>query len=135
MFEPVGNTVQGPTVGIAKSLTATTSTQLPLTVWVTDANVLEGARKSPPGPPITITWSKFRGPGAVTFAKEKPPLEKAEFKAPPGSTVTAKFNTTATFSEPGDHLLEVTANDWSGDGGRGFQCGWINAQVKVTVKT
>ena len=81
MFEPVGNTVQGPTVGIAKSLTATTSTQLPLTVWVTDATVLEGARKSPPGPPITITWSKFRGPGAVTFAKEKPPLEKAEFKA------------------------------------------------------
>ena len=33
----------------------------------------------------------------VTFAKEKPPLEKAEFKAPPGSTVTAKFSTTATF--------------------------------------
>jgi len=26
------------------------------------------------------------------------------------------------------------ANDWSGDGGRGFQCCWSNAQVKVSVK-
>jgi hypothetical protein len=81
-----------------------------------------------------ITWSKFRGPGDVTFAKEKPPLEKTEFAAPPGTAVTARFSTTATFSEPGEYILEVTANDWSGDGGRGFQCCWTNAQVKVTVK-
>jgi len=28
----------------------------------------------------------------------------------------------------------VLANDWSGDGGRGFQCCWSNAQVKVSIK-
>jgi len=27
----------------------------------------------------------------------------------------------------------VVANDWSGEGGRGFQCCWSNAQVKVSV--
>src|SRR5215469_14057946 len=135
LFEPGGRTVQGPPLGIANSLTATVSNPLPLTVRAADdAKVLEGARKSPPGPPITITWAMFRGPGTVTFSKEKPPLEKAEFKAPPGSTVAAKFSTSATFSEPGEYILEVTANDWSGEGGRGFQCCWTNAQVKVTVK-
>lgn len=133
-FEPDGASVQGPPRGIAKSLTASVSGPLPLTVWAADdAKVLEGAKKPPSGPPIVITWSKFRGPGEVTFSREKPPLEKAEFKAPPGTVVTAKFSTTATFSEPGGYVLEVTANDWSGEGGRGFQCCWTNAQVKVTV--
>jgi hypothetical protein len=45
-----------------------------------------------------------------------------------------KATTTATFSEPGDYIIEVAANDWSGEGGRGFQCCWTTAQVKVSVK-
>jgi len=45
-----------------------------------------------------------------------------------------KATTTATFSEAGDYIIEVAANDWSGEGGRGFQCCWTSAQVKVTVK-
>jgi hypothetical protein len=134
-FEPGGAWLQGPPRGIAKSLDASIPTPLSLTVWAADdAKVLEGSKKTPQGPPVVITWSKFRGPGDVTFSKEKPPLEKTEFAAPPGTTVTARFSTTATFSEPGEYILEVTANDWSGDGGRGFQCCWTSAQVKVTVK-
>jgi hypothetical protein len=31
-------------------------------------------------------------------------------------------------------VLRVVANDWSGDGGGGFQCCWTNGQVKVSVK-
>jgi len=31
-------------------------------------------------------------------------------------------------------VLHIVANDWSGDGGGGFQCCWTNAQVKVSVK-
>jgi hypothetical protein len=42
--------------------------------------------------------------------------------------------TTATFSEPGEYTLAVVANDYSGDGGGGFQCCWSTGQVKVTVK-
>jgi len=45
-----------------------------------------------------------------------------------------KATTTATFSQPGEYLLKLTANDNSGEGGRGFQCCWSNAYVKVVVK-
>jgi hypothetical protein len=41
---------------------------------------------------------------------------------------------TATFSEPGEYLLHVLANDASADGEKGYQCCWSNAQVKVSVK-
>jgi hypothetical protein len=134
-FEPGSLILQGPPRGTAKSLNASMATPLALTVWAADdARVLEGSKKTPQGPPIVITWSKFRGPGDVTFAKEKPALEKVEFAAPAGSKVTAKFTTSATFSEPGEYILEVTGNDWSGEGGRGFQCCWTNAQVQVMVK-
>ena len=106
-----------------------------LTAWAADdAKVLEGAKKKLPGPPLLVTWCKFRGPGTVTFAKEKPDLEIAEFKATEGSRVSGKATTTATFSEPGEYVLRVVVNDWSGDGGRGFQCCWTNAMVKVSVK-
>jgi len=83
---------------------------------------------------VSITWSKMRGPGEVTFDKGKPALEKVEFKAPEGAKFTGKGTATATFSEPGDYLLKVTANDNSGEGGRGFQCCWSNAYVNVAVK-
>ena len=41
--------------------------------------------------------------------------------------------TTAKFSEPGEYILHVTANDYSGDGGGGEVCCWTTAMVKVTV--
>jgi hypothetical protein len=46
---------------------------------------------------------------------------------------TGPMSTTASFSEPGEYVLLVQANDWTGKGGTGFQCCWTNAQVKVTV--
>jgi hypothetical protein len=48
--------------------------------------------------------------------------------------VSGTASTSATFSEPGDYLLLVVANDWSGVGGHGYQCCWTNAYVKVSVK-
>jgi hypothetical protein len=39
-----------------------------------------------------------------------------------------------TFSEPGEYTLSVTANDYSGEGGSGFQCCWTTALVKVRVE-
>ena len=71
---------------------------------------------------------------SVGNALEKPKAEKAEFKAPEGTAFSGKAATTATFSAPGDYVLEVVANDISGVGGGGFQCCWTTAQVKVTVK-
>ncbi len=133
-FAPAGPFVQGPRP-ISTTLSATMPDPVTLTVWAADdAKVLEGSRRAPTGPPLTVTWCKYRGPGNVTFAKEKPALEKVEFQAPAGAKVSGKFTTTATFSAPGDYILRVVANDWSGDGGRGFQCCWTNAMVKVSVK-
>jgi hypothetical protein len=83
---------------------------------------------------VTLTWSKYRGPGTVTFASEKPAIENADFKPPEFTTFSGKASTNATFSAPGEYILRLQANDYSGDGGRGFQCCWSNAQVKVSVK-
>lgn len=133
-FDEGASTLQGPPRGFAKSLKATVGEPLPLTVWVSDdAKVPVGALTAPKTPAAVITWTKLRGPGTVTFAKDKPPAEKTEWKAPPQANFMGKATTTATFSEPGDYIIEVVANDWSGEGGRGFQCCWTSAQVKVNV--
>jgi hypothetical protein len=66
-------------------------------------------------------------------AKAKPNVEKL----PPGKD-NAAFNGKATtnvkFSEAGDYVLHVTVNDYSGEGGGGFQCCWTTGLVKVSVK-
>ena len=132
-FSDKGPLGQGPRP-ISATLKTAVMQPLPLTVWVADD------AKAPPGAPAlklpaaTVSWSKMRGPGTVMFAIERPPLEKVDFEAPANTVFRAKAATTATFSEPGDYVLRVVANDWSGDGGRGFQCCWTNALVNVIVK-
>jgi hypothetical protein len=132
-FEEGGASVQGPR-GMSFALETTMPNPVTLNLWTADdAKTFQGG-KAPDSPPVTVTWSKFRGPGAVKFANSKPPVEKAERKWNPTPAVSGKATTTATFSEPGEYVLHVVANDWSGDGGGGFQCCWTNGQVKVTVK-
>ena len=132
-FEENGPSVQGP-LGLGPALTTTLPNPLSLTVWVADdAKTFPGA-KPPRIPPVALTWSKYRGPGSVTFAKDKPAVEKTEGKGPEAAPFNGKATTTATFSEPGEYVLLVVANDWSGEGGRGFQCCWTTGHVKVSVK-
>jgi hypothetical protein len=132
-FEETGPFVNGPR-GHGKSLLAMAGDPLTLPLWVADdASVIPGATR-PRTPAVTLSWSKFRGPGSVTFANDRPPAETAPFDGPPQTVFHGKAATTATFGEPGEYVLRVVANDWSGDGGRGFQCCWSNAQVKVSVK-
>jgi hypothetical protein len=132
-FEEGALGVNGPR-GHSVSLTTTFPNPLTLTTWVSDDGKLA------PMPnrfvrydPLKIRWSKFRGPGAVTFADNRPALEKIESKMTPAPAFSVRATTTATFSEPGEYLLHVVANDASGDRGRGLCC-WSNAQVKVSVK-
>jgi len=132
-FAPAGPFVQGPR-GQSTSLATMLPNPVELDLWVADdASVVPGATR-PVTPAVAITWSKYRGPGTVTFAKDKPAVEKTDFAAPPSTTFQGKAVTTATFSEPGEYVLHALANDWSGEGGRGFQCCWSNAEVTVTVK-
>lgn len=134
-FEPAGIAVTGPPSAIAATYSVTMPEPVALNVWATDEgpkmNVPEPAPQSrtrprapSSPPPLAISWSKFRGPGSVTFDSPKPALDAANGKA----------TTTANFSEPGEYILRVQANDQTGDGGGGFQCCWTNAHVRVTVR-
>jgi hypothetical protein len=135
-FEQNGPPIQGPVASLATAPIRTTdvSTALPLTLWASDDEKYTSGTNAPqrnPPPPVRLTWSKFRGAGGVTFDKSNPPVEKV----PGGNAAfTGKSTTTARFSEPGDYVLHVTANDYSGDGGGGFQCCWTTAMLKVEVK-
>jgi hypothetical protein len=132
-FAPEGPFVNGP-AGPSRSMTAAVGEPLTLEVWVSDdANVIPGATQ-PRTPAVTLGWSKFRGPGEVKFANARPAVQPAEFAAPGRAVFKGKASTTVTFGAPGEYVLRLVANDWSGDGGRGFQCCWSNAQVKVSVK-
>lgn len=131
-----GGSVQGPRP-ISTVLSATVGSPLTLTVSVSDDAKMPligtTGMDRPKTPPVTVTWSKFRGPGAVTFVDAKPAVELAKGEAGAGG-VSGTASTSATFSEPGEYVLLVVANDWSGIGGHGYQCCWTNAQVKVSVK-
>src|SRR5262245_16749410 len=75
--------VQGPR-GSSTKLTTTLSNPLALTVWVADdAKLPRTASQGLRFAPVTVSWSKFRGPGAVTFANNRPEVEKIESKVAP----------------------------------------------------
>lgn len=132
-FEDGGLSAQGPR-GISVDLETMLPNPVRLNLWAADdAKTFQGGR-APNTPPVTVTWSKFRGPGDVTFANNKPAVEKATGKWKTTPAFSGKATTTATFSEPGEYVLRVVANDWSGEGGGGFQCCWTNGYVKVLVK-
>ena len=139
-FGEAGPFQQGPPIKISQTLTATVGEPLTLNIWGGDDNIIPpgaqfgGGRGRGPSTPFTITWLKFRGPGDVKFDKNRPPVQKGDFKVPAPAVFAGSATTTATFSEPGEYILEVVGNDISGDGGRGFQCCWTTLQVKVTVK-
>jgi len=136
-FEENGPVLQGPVATLANAAERMASLPEPLsiTVWVTDDMKFTSDTNAPmatPRPPVTLAWSKYRGPGSVTFDKAAPAVEKT---ASDGNVAfSGKATVTARFSEAGDYVLHVTANDYSGDGGGGFQCCWTTGLVKVSVK-
>jgi hypothetical protein len=72
---------------------------------------------------VTLTWFAHRGPGDVTFADATPAVGAG------GRAVT-----TATFSDAGEYVLRVRANDASGVAGAGHaQCCWTNGFLRVEV--
>ena len=67
----------------------------------------------------------------MKFDNAKPAFEK--LPATGDAPFNGKATTTATFGAPGDYVLHVTANDYSGNGGGGEVCCWTTAMLKVTV--
>ena len=113
-LESAAPVLKGPTGG-SVTRTAAVGTPLPLEVWVSDDGLPPPLGPVKPGGPprraVTVTWSEFRGPSAVSFAQASPPIEG-------GRAVT-----TATFKEPGDYVLRAVASDGSGFSA---QCCWTN---------
>ena len=135
-FEQTGKATQGPiaTLATAPVRTATVGTPLALPLFLTDDMKYTSGTSAPPSAqrsPASLRWSKYRGPGDVTFDKARPELEKLSQAE---GMYSARATTNATFSEAGEYVLHVTANDYSGDGGGGFGCCWTTALLKVTVK-
>src|SRR6185295_18352747 len=98
-----------------------TSSAATLTVSATDDG-LPKRRGEPVG--LTVMWAKFRGPGDVQFSAPQTKLEN--------NIAT----TSATFTEPGDYILQAVVDDGSGEsaGNFGYHCCWTNSQVKISVK-
>ena len=134
-FDEGGPTGQGPH-GVSTERSAKVGTPLSLTVWVSDDakyTSSSGARPQKAPSPVTVKWIAYRSPGVVKFANDRPAVMKVE-RSGSAAPFNGKATTTVTFSAPGDYILNVTANDYSGEGGNGFQCCWTTGKVKVTVQ-
>jgi hypothetical protein len=127
-FEARGRPFSGPPTMVAASYHAVVGQPLELTMWVRDQagipQVVPTGRGRGSAPPVTLSLSKFRGPGTVTFANPRPDIDFQN---------DGKASTTAIFSAAGRYVVRVQANDASGDGGGGFQCCWTNAHLEVAV--
>lgn len=136
-FAEQGPGVQGPLALLSTAVARTASVKSPLAIplWFTDdGKFASGTMALPrnPPPPVEIHWSKYRGPGSVTFDKPHPTTEVLAGGSV-GMPFSGKATTTVTFSEPGAYVLHATANDYSGEGGSGEVCCWTTALVNVTV--
>jgi hypothetical protein len=134
-FEEHGPTVQGPHPLMAERK-AKAGEPLSLTVWVSDDAKFtssSGAKPKEMSAPVTVKWIPYRAPGHMSFSNDRPVVEKISRPDVP-LPFSGKATTTVTFSDPGEYIVLVTANDYSGEGGAGFQCCWTTGKVKVSVQ-
>jgi hypothetical protein len=137
-FDPNGKELIGPpqALSMAQPVSGTAGEPVELTVFIADDAHEEptgggsaaptgaaAATQKPTRPRLSVTMSKFRGPGDVKFDDNTPAIGT-------GGKATAH----ATFSLPGEYLIRVEGNDSSGVGGGGFQCCWSTVYFKVSVK-
>jgi hypothetical protein len=136
-FVQGGPTFTGPISAMSKAtqMKASLSTPFELPLWATDDAKYTSGTNAPmrnPPPPVQVIWSKYRGPGTVTFSEARPKLTITK-----GGKVNEPYEgnakVTVKFSEAGDYVLHALATDYSGFGGGGEVCCWTTSLVKVTV--
>lgn len=135
-FAETGPSLKGPfgTVATALQRTATVGTPMPLQMWADDDALWSSGGNGPMSesrPILEPHVTKYRGPGKVTVAELKFETLKGGKPAQPYS---GKATTMVNFTEPGEYMLHVNINDYSGNGGGGSGCCWTTAIIKVTVK-
>lgn len=137
-FGTPGESFTGPLGTIAKAVSrlATVGVPMPLNIEADDDAQYSSGANTPlnnAGSPVELVISKYRGPGNVTIADPRAKMTATK-GGKPDQPFSGKASTTATFDEPGEYLLHVTVNDYSGNGGGGAACCWTTALVKVSVK-
>ncbi|MBI3401487.1 MAG: hypothetical protein HY048_08715 [Acidobacteria bacterium] len=137
-FSEPGPSFMGPVANPAHAIsrTAVVAEPMALTLLADDDAKFSSGSNAPlrnPPPPVSVTVSKYRGAGTATFGGVHPKFETIK-GGKPDQPYSGKASTTVTFSEPGDYMLHVTANDYSDNGGGGSVCCWTTALVKVAVK-
>jgi hypothetical protein len=134
LFAENAAAIQGPRAVLSNAVSRTTSVAAPLVlpIWAEDDAKYTSGTNAPlarPRPPVSMAWSKYRGPGTVTFEKARP-----DFKTITGGQVGEPYrgsaSSTAKFSEPGEYVLHAFVQDYSGTG---EYCCWTTSMVKVTV--
>ncbi|MFV1987949.1 MAG: hypothetical protein ACC682_11770 [Gemmatimonadota bacterium] len=124
-FEADGEEGMGPGGVTGPARTTSAGETFEVTVWARDDGAAgTSVRGSGQPTPVTLTWFKHQGPGEVAFGEPtgRVPVE--------GGSAT----TSVMFSQPGEYVLRVRANDASGVARAGHaQCCWTNGFVKVTV--
>lgn len=138
-FDEKGATITGPIASMAKPVqtrTTSVSTPLPLNLWADDDAKYSSGTNAPmrnPRSPVEVLWSKFRGPGTVTFQPTDTPKLEVLKGGKVGEPFSGKGAVAAKFSEPGDYALLAIITDYSGFGGGGEVCCWTTGIVRVTV--
>lgn len=126
-LEATGAMGVGP-AGTRTALKTVFPNAVTLDSWVVNTETETGSSSQSvyrPRRRVMLTWSKYRGPGTVTFS-------------PPTVTVntTDKATTSATFSEPGQYMLRVLVmgDEMNNPTSQTYQCCWTNGYVQVTVE-
>jgi hypothetical protein len=137
-LEPGGGSFTGPLASVAKALSriATAGTPMPLELSADDDAQYSSGTNAPLSAsqaPVQLVISKYRGEGEVKIAEPKAKMTASK-GGKPDEPFSGKASTTVTFNDPGEYMLHVTANDYSGNGGGGAACCWTTAMVKVSVK-
>lgn len=129
-FQADGVSAQGPAgFTLPMAIATTASGDTPLDVWIADDGLprdldplvirsAQSGQRQRAGRRLSVTWSKYRGPGAVHFADASPAVESGAAR------------TTVRFAVPGAYMLRVLASDGSGMNG----CCWTNGYVHANVE-
>ena len=116
----------GPAGAWGGPLTATAGEPFTVTVWAEDDGVGRSSVRASgaDAAPVDLTWFKHQGPGDVEFGERTATVPSSG----------AEMTTPVMFSEPGDYILRVRANDASGVATAGHaQCCWTDGFLAVTV--
>lgn len=114
-LDPGGPQGQGPEGVKAGPVRATVGVPLELPAWTSD----DGGRT------VTLRWSRYRGPAAVSFDPAAVPVER--------TTPDGRGTTQVTFSAPGEYVLHVSAHNTPVASAGHAQCCWTNGYVTVVV--